>query len=219
MGRDKARLAVGTETLIEHALRVVARVTPDVRLACGPTPRYADLGAPLVCDRVPGSGPLAGIEAGLASAPRGHVIVLACDMPRVDEKLLMALWQYARKHALDVTALRSERGVEPLCAIWSTALLPAVTAALARAELSVRDLIATFPRVGVIDADGNASVRDAAINVNTPEDLEREREFAAHDPHRQSLLGRSTTGLRQSMLGQGPSMLGQGPSMLGQAGT
>ena len=100
-------------------------------------------------------------------------------MPRVDEELLSALLQYAQWHALDVAALRSERGIEPLCAVWSTALLSRVTAAIARGELSVRDLIASLPRVGVIDAGGGAYVGDAALNVNTPADLEREREFAA----------------------------------------
>ncbi len=200
MGTDKARLRIGDVTLIERALRVVGRVASEVRLACGSSARYAELGVPLVCDRVSGGGPLSGIEAGLAAAPRGRVIVLACDMPRVDEHLLVRLVQYARKHALDVCALRSERGIEPLCAVWSTSLLPFVAGAIERGELSVRDLIATLPRVGVIDADANGShtnragiegagpsvadplggTRDVAVNVNTPEDLEREREHAAH---------------------------------------
>jgi GTP:adenosylcobinamide-phosphate guanylyltransferase len=38
---------------------------------------------------------------------------------------------------------------------------------------------ACFESAGRDAADSNSSTRDVAVNVNTPEDLEREREFAA----------------------------------------
>jgi molybdopterin-guanine dinucleotide biosynthesis protein A len=171
MGRDKATLDLAGTTLIERALRSVSAVASDVRLACGPNERYAKLGVPLVRDRFEGAGPLSGIEAGLHAAPPGRVVVLACDMPRVDARVLARLLDHARDRDLDVVTLRSERGLEPLCGVWSTRVAPLVSAALARGELGVHDLIETLPRRGALEvgADGEA------VNVNTPADLERER--------------------------------------------
>jgi len=163
------------DSMIERALRVVAAVTPDVRLACGPTQRYEDLDVPLVCDRIADAGPLAGIEAGLAAAPDGLVVVLACDMPHADAHTLAALLRHARAHDLDVCCLRSERGVEPLCAVWSTRLLPVVRAALERRESGVQSLIASLPRTDALDVAAGPAGTDPSFNVNTPADLERAR--------------------------------------------
>lgn len=180
MGRDKAHLLVGDETLIERALRIVSALTPDVVLACGREPRYADLGRPLVCDRFPGAGPLAGLEAALSAAPAGYVVVLACDMPRADARLLERLLQHARTHDLDVALSRSGAGVEPLCGVWSTSMAPHVRAALERGERGVQSLLlnptplanGSSPRIGVLDPEAGAgSQADFAFNVNTPHDL------------------------------------------------
>ena len=52
MGRDKARLAWGGTTLIEHAIALAREVTPDVRVLCGPRPRHEEFGAPVIEDPV-----------------------------------------------------------------------------------------------------------------------------------------------------------------------
>jgi molybdopterin-guanine dinucleotide biosynthesis protein A len=179
MGTDKALLAVGDETLIERALRIVAAVASDVRLACGSEARYAALGVPLVRDHFPGAGPLAGLEAGLSAAPAGLVVALACDMPFADASVLSALAEHARVHDLDVVALRSERGVEPLCAVWSTSLAPAMRAALESGERSVQRFLAGLAGAAVLDAAAIRGGSTAAVNVNTPADLEHARAITA----------------------------------------
>jgi molybdopterin-guanine dinucleotide biosynthesis protein A len=175
MGRDKAVMELAGRTLIERALRSVSAVAGDVRLACGPKPRYAELGVPLLCDGFAGAGPLAGIEAGLRDAQPGRVVVLACDMPRADERVLARLLDHARELDLDVAVLQSSRGLEPLCSVWSTRVAPLARAALERGENSVHALVASLPRAGALDAGDE----EWAANVNTPADLERERASAA----------------------------------------
>lgn len=188
MGRDKARLALTEdETMLERAVRALALLTPDVRLACGLEPRYTELGRPLVLDRFDASGPLAGLESALSSAPAGLVIVVACDMPRLDARVLSALVDAARQRDLDVALLRSARGLEPLCGVWRTSMAHAVRAALDRGD---RRVVAAFdtplangslPRVAALEAadlqesDHAPELSDCAFNVNTPEDFERER--------------------------------------------
>jgi len=206
MGRDKAALPLGTCSLLERAASLLAEITPDVRLACGAEPRYAQLNLPLVLDRVSDAGPLGGLEAALASASPGLVIAIACDMPRLDARALRALVDFARTDDLDVAMLRSESGLEPLCAVWSTRVAGAVRAALDAGRFkmtSVFDVLlpdGSKPRVGTLTVDellaGDVSTTESAAraasalvgNVNTPEDYARELELHAA-PVARELLG------------------------------
>jgi molybdopterin-guanine dinucleotide biosynthesis protein A len=180
MGRDKARLSLGDATLLERAIAILRAVTDDVRLACGPTERYAEHGLPLSLDRFDKGGPLAGLERGLADAPEGLVAVLAVDMPCVEPRLLAALIERAREGDLDVALLCSDTGLEPLCSVWSTRMSAAAKRALSSSR---HRIVAAFeerlddgslPRVAAFQADEllPACNADVARNVNTPEDLE-----------------------------------------------
>jgi molybdopterin-guanine dinucleotide biosynthesis protein A len=194
MGRDKAELVVEGRTLLERAAATLASVAHEVVLACGPEPRYAHRGLELVLDRVPGGGPLAGLEAGLARlAERGDgserpehpqcpqsngwLVALACDMPRADARVLALLLERARARDLDVCLLASPDGLEPLCAVYRASCLEPVRAALAAGE---RRMVAFHGRVavGVLHTDElaplGAELAGSAANLNTPEELAAE---------------------------------------------
>ncbi|MDZ4774957.1 MAG: molybdenum cofactor guanylyltransferase, partial [Planctomycetota bacterium] len=113
MGSDKAGLAIDGQSFLERALHVLDAVVTDVRIACGPTPRYLEYGRELVLDRAGDLGPLGGLEAALFSTRAEFVLALACDMPRVDSALLAELVDVAIARDLDVCVLRSTRGIEP----------------------------------------------------------------------------------------------------------
>jgi molybdopterin-guanine dinucleotide biosynthesis protein A len=176
MGRDKACLDLAGRTLLERAVASVAGACADVRLACGPAPRYGELGFPLALDRRAGAGPLAGLEAGLAAARaagRAWAAALACDMPNVDAETLRALFDEARARDLDACFLAGPRGVEPLCGVWRTALVESVSAALDAGERRVvafarHPCAGAAPRVGTLAAPG---ALDRALNLNTPAEL------------------------------------------------
>ncbi len=180
MGADKALLALGEHTLLERAIACLAPHAAPVRLACGERERYREFGLALVCDRIAGAGPLAGLEAGLAAAsesgPGGYVCVLAVDMPRADAELVARLLARARADDLDACLLASAGGPEPLCAVYHTRLLPRVRAALDAGERKVTSFLA--PEFGAHPArvaHVAAPASDAAVNLNTPADLARER--------------------------------------------
>ncbi|MFN0243136.1 MAG: molybdenum cofactor guanylyltransferase [Planctomycetota bacterium] len=179
MGRDKARLAVGSHTLLEHAVATLRPLARSIVLACGSADRYADLGLPRVLDTLQDGGPLAGLDAGLAAAEAAggeRAIALACDMPLVTTEVLRALADVARARDLDVCFLETEGGLEPLCGVWRVHTRAAVRAALDAGERKVLSF-ARFalpsgrkPRVGATTLGAFAG---AGTNVNTPADLDR----------------------------------------------
>lgn len=178
MGRDKALLEVDGRTMIQRAAQLLGGTCSELLLACGPEPRYGDLGFPLVLDGEPDGGPLAGICAGLKAITGSHAMVLACDMPHMTRALVESLQREALDRDLDVCYLATERGVEPLCAVYSRRCVPAMEAALSQGVRKVTGFLQEGPRalrVGQVDLEPRARLGNPLCNVNTPADLDEAR--------------------------------------------
>lgn len=170
LGRDKALLQLGGRPLIAIVADRLATVCREVIVASGPTRRYADLGLPVVTDRFPGIGALAGIHAGLHAASHEVALVAGCDMPFLDPRLLRAFVEWVE--GFDVAILRQGEEVEPLHAAYRRTCLEPIEAAIRAGR---RRIISFFEQVRVryvlpeevrrIDPDLR-SFR----NINTPED-------------------------------------------------
>ncbi len=186
MGFDKGAAELGGRSLVERAARTLLALTPRVVLACGPEPRYREVGLPLVLDEPGLGGPTAGLVAALERGEDEWALVLACDMPRVVPADFLALLRAAGDGGLDACSFAGESGEDPLCGVYRRSLAPAMRAAQAAGRLRVR-AFRDFPR-----ADGElprtaalaweraraatgVRVDDPACNLNTPEDLETER--------------------------------------------
>ncbi|TAJ24304.1 MAG: molybdenum cofactor guanylyltransferase [Planctomycetota bacterium] len=167
MGTDKALLPAEEGHLLRRAIAIVECVKRPALLACGPTPRYADMQRELVLDAFPDGGPLAGLLAGLERARAQYVVALAVDMPGVSDGLLHVLLETALRDDLDVVMLSSERGDEPLCSIVHRRVAPKVRAALERGERKMTAYHSDGVRVGRLPVDAAL-----CLNLNTPADVE-----------------------------------------------
>jgi molybdopterin-guanine dinucleotide biosynthesis protein A len=134
MGRDKALLNYHGKSQIEwtaeRARLVCERVYLSVRPDQTDDPTRGLL--PHIVDRVTDKGPIAGIMAAQARKPAVAWLVLACDLPFIDEATLRHLVA-SRDPARVATAYRSTHDglPEPLCAIFeprSRALIEAYVA-------------------------------------------------------------------------------------------
>ncbi len=131
-------------------------------------------------DVLTGQGSLGGIHAALHHA-RGPVLVVAWDMPFVAEDLLRNLRETGSTADVAIPESGSKRGVEPMCAYYAPACLPAIEARLAAGD---RRVISFFDDVRVmrIPADVIAKFGDPEhmfMNVNSPEDLRLAETHAA----------------------------------------
>ena len=119
MRQDKALLPWGAATLLDHAIERLRSVSDEVRILCGPEPRYGDRGIPAVTDVVEDGGALGGVFSGLLGLDRPLGLFLAVDLPAVPVPLLEAL--VASAAGWDAVVPRSPGGPEPLCAVYTRA--------------------------------------------------------------------------------------------------
>jgi molybdopterin-guanine dinucleotide biosynthesis protein A len=175
MERDKALLPWGAGTLLDHAVARLREVAGEVRILCGPEPRYTHVGVPVDVDRVPDSGPLGGLEAGLLQLTGGIGLFLGVDLPFVPGALLRRLVDLAA--GFDAVVPVAAGGPQPLCAVYTSACLPSVRRSLDRQALQMTSFWSEV-NVRVVEEAELARFGDAAtmfLNVNTPEDYERAR--------------------------------------------
>lgn len=160
------------------ALRAAAALAPHARavVTVAPTAAVAALGLEVVTDAPGGSGPLAGLVGALehaAAAKDAACLVLACDFPLVDPGMIGSLigaWA-----GEDVVAPLDGGRLQPLCALWSVAALPAARAALVAGHGSPTRLAERLVLRAVPEAEWRAATAasEPLLNVNTPADLAR----------------------------------------------
>ncbi|HLO04887.1 MAG TPA: molybdenum cofactor guanylyltransferase [Symbiobacteriaceae bacterium] len=193
MGRPKALLPFGPERVIERQVRLLRPLCRELLVVTNDPAAFAFLGVPLVGDRAPGLGPLAGLEAGLSAASQPVVLGLACDMPLLTGSVVAAL--YARLMGSDGGLLgsapagvgsplaavpRTPAGPEPLCALWRREALPAIQGALAAGQRSPQRLLAQIP-VAWLEGEALTALGDPTRlfhNCNTPADYEQALQLA-----------------------------------------
>ena len=168
MGRNKALLPYSDTVLVLFIARAVCAAAGSVTLV-GPREQLAALGLPVAPDLRPGQGPLAGIEAALASTPAEWALIVACDMPRLSAALLGGLVSAARSSDADAVLAATDRGPEPMCAVWRReTVLPEVRLALDEGRRKLHRLLARL-RIETWRPPGE----DWSENLNTPEDWRR----------------------------------------------
>ena len=91
--QDKGLVPWRGQPLIAYVQQAARALTDDLIISCNRNhDRYAAYADQLVSDGNDDfDGPLAGIRAGLAAARHSHLLVLPCDVPRVNDELLSTL--------------------------------------------------------------------------------------------------------------------------------
>lgn len=168
LGRDKAALVLGGETLLARAVALLGRFVPDVRVSIRPEQAVDDVRARFILlpDESPGIGPAAGLLAAHRLFPDSAWLVLACDMPEVSAAMIAML--VAARGGGGVAFRGADKRPEPLCAIYEPATLARFRQQVAAGgNASPRDWLARADCV-LLDAPDPR----ALVSVNTPADLD-----------------------------------------------
>ena len=135
----------------------------------------------IVADTYPGKGPLGGIYTGLMTSDSFYNLVVAGDMPFLNQALLRHMIKLS--NGFDLVVPRLGNMVEPLHAVYSKGCLAPMERMLKQGNLSVNQLF-TLVRVRYVDAeeiDRFDPEHLSFFNINTEADLETARELARRE--------------------------------------
>lgn len=171
MGGDKALLDIGGEPQLQATLRLLEKHARPcfVSLRAGQRDEPLRAGLRQIIDGLEGIGPAAGLLAAHAAHAHAAWLVVACDLPLLDDAALEALVR-ARDGRHAAIGYRSTHDdlPEPLCALWEPSALECLAQqvragrnGLREALLQVDMLLLPAPSDGALD------------NANTPQERER----------------------------------------------
>lgn len=171
MGRDKALLPIGGRPLLARQLELVrAAGAAEIFISGRADTDYSAFGCPVVRDRFPEVGPLAGIEAALHAATHSRLLVLAVDLPGMSLACLRHLLAGSTDELGVVPCLNGL--AEPLAAVY-----PRTTRALAEAQIrnqqhAVRAFAERCVQAGLVRWEAMpVEAAPCFDNWNTPHDL------------------------------------------------
>lgn len=173
MGFNKALLQVEGTPLIRILIDRILPITKRILISSNDAADYGFLNFPVIPDRYPDYGPLAGLHAAMLEHIAPLYLVLACDLPNLQTQVMRNLLAFAE--GFDAAIPRSGNGMaHPLCAVYRRTCLPTIEIALQQGEKKV---ITTFLdstlHIGwIAPKEGQFDDADLA-NINTPEDLQK----------------------------------------------
>ena len=180
-GRPKGLERVGGRRVIDRVADALRDAADDLLLiANDPASREWLPGVPTATDVRMNSGSLGGIHAAIIRAA-GPVLVVAWDMPFVPPALLRRLRDAAVHADAVLPESGSRRGLEPLCAYYSPACVPAIERRLDAGDMRVVSFFDDV-RVERVPEQEVRTFGDPAVlfmNVNTPDDLALAERHAA----------------------------------------
>lgn len=171
MGQDKAMLCHNGMTLLEHAVCALLPVVARVVVVAETPDQYALPCGKVIADAFPDCGPVGGILTGLMHLGHGSHVVLACDMPCVQESVLRLLLSVSPEWDAVVPEIGGR--FEPLCAVYRHTAAPKLMQFLEADGRAAHEAVGKLitKRIG----EGVLRRIDPELktftNINTPEEL------------------------------------------------
>lgn len=168
MGSDKALLEKDGQTQLARSVALLERHLDRVFVSARADQADAERGRyPRIVDRYDDLGPVAGILSAMDSHPGVDWLVLACDLPNVDDDTITRLVENRAKETPFVAFASSQNGLpEPLCAIFGDGA-EAILRSNANEGIRCPRKMMILAGAPLLDQPHPA----ALDNVNTPDDL------------------------------------------------
>jgi molybdopterin-guanine dinucleotide biosynthesis protein A len=177
MGRDKALVRLSDSDLLwQHQWRTLQELQPEEIFWSGSSRPGLPEEIHIVPDAVPSAGPLAGLGASLDILRSDFLVVLAIDLPQMNETFLRSL--LARCSAGCGAVAHHGDFFEPLAAVYPRQLRSLVATHLSEGRHVMQDLVREAVKQGLLKSYPLEET-DLALfkNLNRPSDL---AEFLSH---------------------------------------
>ena len=177
LGQDKALEIIGSRSLLERVVLYLSLFNSGIIIVTAPKQSFPQLDTypklSVVTDIYLNKGPLGGIYTGLKASDSFYNLVVACDMPFLNQTLLHYMIQIST--GFDLVVPRLGDMVEPLHAVYSKGCLAPIESLLKQGNLSLRQLF-TLVKVKYVEAEEINRFDPEHLsffNINSQADLER----------------------------------------------
>jgi len=168
MGRDKALIPFcGNSSLVEYQYRKLEKIFKNVHIST--KDKKFDFPCNMILDKYKQSSPLVAIVSALEELEANEVFILSVDTPFVDDKIIgQIVDRYvglkSKPHAL---LAQSPSGLEPLCGIYSSEILPYAKNLISLNRHRLKSLIQKLETQAIYFEEGMDF-----LNINTPQDYD-----------------------------------------------
>lgn len=171
MGRDKAFIAINGQPLLARQIQNARTAgAAEIFIAGRKAVDYSRFNHPILIDRFPDAGPLAGIESGLAHMTNQLLLVLAVDLPAMNPDFLRTLMKHCDPERGVVSRIAGQ--IEPLVAIYPKAAWPLAASFLKRDLRVAKQFARECEAAGFVRwFDVAATETKLFVNCNHPDEL------------------------------------------------
>ena len=161
MGFDKSSIKFYDNDQKKHCYNLLKKFCDEVYISCK---QEQTCRLPYIIDKFSNKGPVAGLLSAHSTFPESAFLVLACDMPFIDENAIRTLIQ---NRAANVTLFADkENRLQPLAAIWEPMALKVLKRNYLQNILSLNETIKTLD-ANVIHCQNKKTLK----NINTQSEL------------------------------------------------
>jgi len=185
LGHDKILESIGSKSLLEQVISRIDSLSRDIIIVTAEERTFPQLAChpklKVVPDIFPGKGSLGGIYTGLVTSDSFYSLVLACDMPFLNQPLLRYMIEVS--DGFDFVIPRINNLFEPLHAVYSKNCVAPAEFILKQGRKVIIELF-DFVKVRYVEAeeiDRFDPQHLSFFNINTMEDLELARKIARGD--------------------------------------
>ena len=170
-GEAKSLLEIGGRRIVDRLLEMFKELFDDLILVTNDPHRYYFWDCTVVTDLLPVRSSLTGIHTALFYAKHPHVFVTAGDIPFLQKGVVETVLA-GIEPGVDLVIPETEKGLEPLCAVYSKGCLNLVEQRIHENKLKISRVFKNR-RIKKIP-EGKLREKDPQLfsfyNINTPED-------------------------------------------------
>ncbi|WP_321368669.1 molybdenum cofactor guanylyltransferase [uncultured Draconibacterium sp.] len=168
MGTDKALLEIEGKTLLERAISLCKPFSSELLISSNHK-SHTSFGYRVVEDEIKNCGPMGGIYSCLKQSDNAWNLVLSVDAAYINDNFLEFLISNAGD--FDAVVPFTEKGAEPLIALYNKSICPAMEKKLQAGDYRVQNLLRESNTKWLDSGKLLEENKRLFTNLNRPEDL------------------------------------------------
>jgi len=167
MGKDKSLLDFYGKTLLQRIIDEQKKLLDEVYVIGKGTENFTD--AIGIYDKIEDKGPFGGLYTAQSEIKSDWYLISPCDMPFLSHAELREILTEYKNSDYDAIIAESEKGYEPLVAIYSSNIFPLMQKNMKNGNYAVRALFNQINKK-FIKFDEQIFEKDVFFNINYPDD-------------------------------------------------